>query len=131
LCADVGRGGAGSVRFVAGDALGDALVRSGGVVVHLVFGQDGTQVCLAEIRTRPGSSRCKVAMRRPQVAFMRGAWTAVRRIVAPVAWKTASKERVKFDPRPPIKNLMSSNRSPGSRRGCGPAARSTHRWDWP
>jgi hypothetical protein len=24
LCVDVGRGGAGSVRFVAGDALGDA-----------------------------------------------------------------------------------------------------------
>ena len=90
-CVDVGRGGAGSVRFVAGDALGDALVRPGGVVVHLVFGQDGTQVCLAEIRTRPGSSRCKVAMRRPQVAFMRGAWTAVRKIVAPVAWKTASR----------------------------------------
>jgi hypothetical protein len=31
-----------------GDALGDALVRPGRVVVHLVFGQDGTQVGLPE-----------------------------------------------------------------------------------
>jgi hypothetical protein len=31
-----------------GDALGDALVRPGGVVVHLVFGQDGTQMALSE-----------------------------------------------------------------------------------
>ena len=43
--------------------------------------------------------------------FMRGAWTAVRRILAPVAWKTASKERVKFGPRSRIRNPMSSNRS--------------------
>ena len=32
---------------------------------------------------------------------MCGAWTAVRRILAPVAWNTASKERVKFGPRSP------------------------------
>ena len=31
-----------------GDALGDVLVRPGRVVVHLVFGQDGTQVGLPE-----------------------------------------------------------------------------------
>ncbi|HJY61029.1 MAG TPA: hypothetical protein VJ418_32000 [Streptosporangiaceae bacterium] len=31
-----------------GDALGDALVRPSRVVVHLVFGQDGTQVGLPE-----------------------------------------------------------------------------------
>jgi hypothetical protein len=30
---------------------------------------------------------------------MRGAWTAVRRTLVPAAWKTASKEAVKFDPR--------------------------------
>jgi hypothetical protein len=48
LCVDAGHGGAGSVRFVVGDALGYALVRSGGVVVHLVLGQDGTQMSLAE-----------------------------------------------------------------------------------
>jgi hypothetical protein len=51
LCVDVGHGGSGNVRLVAGDALGDALVRSGGVVVHLVFGQDGSQVCLAATAT--------------------------------------------------------------------------------
>jgi hypothetical protein len=42
---------------------------------------------------------------------MRGAWTALRRIVAPVAWKTASNDAVKFEPRSRIRNLMSSNRS--------------------
>src|SRR5258708_13370374 len=51
------------------------------------------------ISTRSRSSRRRVPTRRSQVAFMRGAWTAVHRILAPVAWKTASKERVKFDPR--------------------------------
>ena len=45
--------------------------------------------------------------RRSQIAFIRGAWTAVRRILAPVAWKTASNEAVKFDPRSRIRNLMS------------------------
>ena len=35
--------------------------------------------------------------RRSQIAFIRGAWTAVRRILAPVAWKTASNEMVKFE----------------------------------
>jgi hypothetical protein len=34
---------------------------------------------------------------------MRGAWTAVRTILVPVAWKTASKEGVKFDPRSRIR----------------------------
>jgi hypothetical protein len=38
------------------------------------------------------------------VAFMRGACTAVRRILAPTAWKTASKEWVTFDPRSRIRN---------------------------
>jgi hypothetical protein len=37
-----------SVTFVGRDVLGDALVWPGGVVVRLVVGQDGTQVCLAE-----------------------------------------------------------------------------------
>jgi hypothetical protein len=52
---------------------------------------------------------------------MRGAWTAVRRILVPAAWKTASKDAVKFDPRSRITNLMSSNRSPKLRarlRAC-------------
>ena len=38
----------GSVVFAVGDALGDALVRPGRVVVRLVFGQDGAQMRLAE-----------------------------------------------------------------------------------
>jgi len=38
-------------------------------------------------------------MRRSQVAFMRGAWTALTRILVPAAWKMASNEEVKFGPR--------------------------------
>ena len=34
--------------FGVGDALGDALVRPGGVVMRLVSGQDSAQVCLTE-----------------------------------------------------------------------------------
>src|ERR1039457_4787709 len=47
---------------------------------------------------RSRSSRRRVPRRRSQVAFIRGAWTAVCRILVPFAWKTASKDRVKFDP---------------------------------
>ena len=49
------------------------------------------------------------------------AWTAVRKILVPAAWKTASNEAVKLDPRSRIRNLMSSNRSPRVRarlRAC-------------
>jgi hypothetical protein len=48
LYVDVGHGGADTVAFVVGNVLRDALVRPGGVVVRLVFGQDGLQVLLAE-----------------------------------------------------------------------------------
>jgi len=34
--------------FTVGDALGNALVRPGRVVVHLVFSQDGAQMALPE-----------------------------------------------------------------------------------
>ncbi len=64
------------------------------------------------MRLRSRTSRRRVPTRRSQIAFIRGACTAVRKIVVPVAWKTASKERVKFDPRSRIKNRKSSNRSP-------------------
>src|SRR5438477_1784040 len=37
-----------SVVFSAGDALVDALMWPGGVVMLLVFGQDGAQVCFAQ-----------------------------------------------------------------------------------
>ena len=60
---------------------------------------------------RSSSSRRRVPTRRSQIAFIRGAWTAVRRILVPVAWKTASNEAVKFDPRSRIRNRMSPNRS--------------------
>jgi len=36
---------------------------------------------------------------------MRGAWTAVRKILVPATWKTASNEAVKFDPRSRIRKL--------------------------
>ena len=45
---EAGHGGAGRVAFVVGDALRDTLVRPGAVIVRLVFGQHGAQVCLAE-----------------------------------------------------------------------------------
>ncbi len=44
----VGNGEAATAVFAIGDALGDALVRPGRVVVHLVFGQYGAQVGLTE-----------------------------------------------------------------------------------
>jgi hypothetical protein len=47
-CVDVGYGRGMSVAFVVGDALGDARVRPGRVVVHLVSGQDGAQMSLAQ-----------------------------------------------------------------------------------
>lgn len=49
------------------------------------------------------------------LAFMRGAWTAVRRILVPMAWKTAPDEAVKFGLRSRIRNLMRSSRSSRSR----------------
>jgi hypothetical protein len=54
LSVDVGQGGAGNVGFLVGDALGDALVRPGGVVGHLVLGQDGAQMPLAGNQYRVG-----------------------------------------------------------------------------
>ena len=38
----------GSFALIAGNALGDALMRAGGVVVGLVLDQDGAQMCLTE-----------------------------------------------------------------------------------
>jgi hypothetical protein len=70
---------------------------------------------------RSRSSRRRVPTSRSQIAFMRGAWTAVRRTLVPAAWKTAPNAAVKFDPRSRIRNLTSSNRSPKLRarlRAC-------------
>src|ERR1017187_10409953 len=49
----------------------------------------------------------------PPAAVTRGGWCALSGMRWPMAWKTASKERVKFDPRSRIRNRKSSNRSPG------------------
>jgi hypothetical protein len=45
---EVSNGEVATVVFAIGDALGDALVRPGRVVVHLVLGQHGAQVRLTE-----------------------------------------------------------------------------------
>ena len=45
---EVGNGEVATVVFAVGDALGNALVRPGHVVVRLVFRQDGAQVALAD-----------------------------------------------------------------------------------
>jgi hypothetical protein len=108
---DIGPDAAGNVSFVVGGALGDALVRPGRVVVRLVFGQDRLQMSLADDQHAIRSSRRRVPIRRSQIAFMRGTWKAVRRILVPLAWKTASKEAVKFDPRSRMRNLMPPYRS--------------------
>ena len=70
---EVGNGEVATAVLAVGDALGDALVRPGRVVVRLVFSQDGAQVALAEDRMRSRSSRRRVPTRRSQIAFMRGA----------------------------------------------------------
>ena len=74
------------------------------------------------------STLAQGATRRSQIAFIRGTRTALRRIVVPVAWKTASNEEVKFEQRSRSRNLMSANRSPRLRTRLRPAARSTRRW---
>jgi hypothetical protein len=92
---------------------------------------------------RRGSARGRGARGagcRRGVRRSRSAWTAVRRILAPVARKTASKERVKSGPRSRIRNLMSPDRSPGAEgevagllhspltgRVCGDAAKCIRR----
>jgi hypothetical protein len=48
-------------------------------------------------------------------------------ILALAAWKTASKDRVKFEPQSRIRNRKSSNRSPRLRARLRPAAQSTRR----
>jgi hypothetical protein len=95
----------------------------GGVVMLLVFGQNGAQVRL--IQGPVEDPRRRVPIRRSQIAFIRGACTAVRTMVVPVAWKTASKEAVKFEPRSRIRKRKPANRSPRSRVRLRPAAPSS------
>jgi hypothetical protein len=53
--------------------LADGLVRAGGVVVLLILGQDGAQVCLAEDQHAVQKFAAQRADKRSQVAFIRGA----------------------------------------------------------
>ena len=69
-------------------------------------------------RGAPGAG-CRRGARRPRSSAEPG--RAVRTILVPAAWKTASNETVKFDPRSRTRNLMLSNRSPRVRarlRAC-------------
>ena len=99
------------VVSAAVDALGHALVRPGCVVVHWYSARTAVRWPSPRISTRSGSSRRRVPTRRSQIASIRGAWTAVCRILVPVAWKMTSNEVVKSDPPSRIGNLMLSNRS--------------------
>jgi hypothetical protein len=56
---EVGNCEVATVLLTVGDALGDALVRPGRVVVHLVFRQDGAQMAFPEDQLLgcPGTGR--------------------------------------------------------------------------
>ena len=86
------------------------------------FEEVKAQVRLAEGQVWSRSSRRSVPMRRSQIAFIRGACTAVRTMVTPAAWKTASGDVLKFGPRSRMRNRKSPNLSPGPgarlRAGC-------------
>ena len=103
----------------AGDALADALMGPGGVVMLLIPGQDSAQVRLVQDQgpvaelTAQGADQAladRVHPRRLQSrAHDRGAG----------GWNTASKERVKFDPRSWIRNRnpRTCRQGPGSVTG--------------
>jgi hypothetical protein len=60
---EVGNGEVAAVVFTVGDALGDALVRPGRVLVHLVFSKDGAQMGLISVP----QVRTRIPPRRPSV----------------------------------------------------------------
>ena len=70
---EVGNGEVATVVFAVGDALGDALVRPGRVVVRLIFREEGVQVRLAEDQRPVEDFAGRVPTRRSQIAFIRGA----------------------------------------------------------
>ena len=79
---------------------------------------------------RRGSARGRGARGagcRRGVRRSRSAWTVVRRILAPVARKTASKERVKSGPRSRIRNLMSPGPLAGAEGEVAGLLHSPHR----
>jgi hypothetical protein len=116
---EIGDGDVTTVVFTVGDALGDALVRPGHVVMRLVLGQDRTQVALAEDQhaveelsaqgTDKALAGCIHARRLDRGAQDPGAG----------GLETASKDAVKFDLRSRIRNLTSSNVRRGRGRGQG------------
>jgi hypothetical protein len=71
-----------------------------------------------------------VAPSRSQVAFIRGAWAAVGKMVVPAAWKTASNEAVRLEPRSRTPACRHVSRFPAEppRTGC---ARCSHVSDTP
>ena len=121
---DGGSSEAAIVVLAVGDALGDALARTGRVAVHLAFSQDGAQMAFPDDQhpVQDLAAQRRVPTRRSQIAFIDGAWTAVRTIVVPVACKTAPKA-VKSDPRSRMRNLLPPDPLiEGQSPGCGPAA---------
>jgi hypothetical protein len=78
-----GNGEVTAVVSAVGDALGDALVRPGRVVVHLVISQDGAQMAFPEDQHAVQELTAQVPTRRSQIAFIRGARTTVRTILVP------------------------------------------------
>jgi len=117
----VGHGGPGSVASGVGDALGDALVWPDRVVVDLVLAQDGAQVRRAEDQhaveefAAQGAGEAS-AGRGPARSLEGGAHDP-----GAGGLEDGVGERVKFDPRSRIRNLMSSDRSPRLRarlRAC-------------
>jgi hypothetical protein len=63
---------------------GRGLVGPGAVVMLPIFGQDGAQVRLVQDEDQVQELPAQVPIRRSQIAFIRGACTAVRRMVVPV-----------------------------------------------
>ena len=115
LCADVGHGGAGSVRFVAGDVLSDALVRSSRVVVHLVLGQDGAQMPLAAVHS-PVAARYPPAGSRPRGSR----WPARAGTAARSDPSGAAPDRCPQHAGSPTRwTARPSRRASSVRRGCG------------
>jgi hypothetical protein len=89
-----------TIRILSGSKIRFWRVTNGSYGRQAAWVSTARRCCSPRISTRPGSSRRKVPARRSQVALIRGACTAVRRILVPFAWKTASKDRVKSGPRP-------------------------------
>ena len=87
----------------------------GGVCRKSPYCRAGRRSRQPPVQARAGAhgAGCRRAARRSRSSAEPGRPSA--RSWCPAAWKTASNEAVKFDPRSRIKDLMSSNRSPRAR----------------